>query len=237
MTLGRFTIHLTAALAFLGVPALPQTPATPESTTQAHTNDIGYSYRLPADWEFVEQQPKPAPPAQPQSSSKLLKLQELPDSRNGASCAQVALTARHGHPSSAIVAVMLPFDCYGQTMADTDLPGFGDGAAEGLKQTFDIAASTTSTYILDGHTIWIERATGMAKGQQNAPVSTLEIACAILKKGAVCWMVVAIDDAALKTFESAPVTLDDGAANPLVPPEAAAKLVNAAAQKPITQGR
>jgi hypothetical protein len=131
-------------------------------------------------------------------------------------------TAHHGDPVSVIVVVVLPFDCYGQTMAADDLPGFGSGAAEGLKQAFDIFEPVYGSYSLGSHPFWIERAKGNPKGRPEAQY-TVEIACTILKKGAACWMTMAADEPSLLAFEHSLVTLDGEASTPLVPATAFAK--------------
>jgi hypothetical protein len=64
--------------------------------------------------------------------------------------------------------------------------------------------------------MWIERAKGNPKGHPEMPY-TLEIACSLLKKSAVCWMIVAGDDQALKQFEGNAVTLNGDFFTDLVP--------------------
>jgi hypothetical protein len=118
--------------------------------------------------------------------------------------------------------VALPFACMGQTMEYDDLPGFGEGAAEGLKQTLDIIEPITASYMLAGHQIWIERAKATPKGK-TAPDYTVEIACAVLEKGAVCWLAQSADAAALEAFEHATVTLEGVNAGALVPKDVFAK--------------
>jgi hypothetical protein len=51
----------------------------------------------------------------------------------------------------------------------------------------------------------------------------METVCSVLKKGVVCWMTMAADDAVLQTFENGAVTLDDDAATALVPADALLK--------------
>jgi hypothetical protein len=51
----------------------------------------------------------------------------------------------------------------------------------------------------------------------------VETVCSILKKGAVCWMAIAADDAALQSFEHGAVTLDSEVPAPLVPADAFVK--------------
>jgi hypothetical protein len=57
------------------------------------------------------------------------------------------------------------------------------------------------------------------KGQADLKY-TIEIACSVTKKAAVCWMTMASDDAALATFEHMPVSLDGDKAASLVPANA-----------------
>jgi hypothetical protein len=179
---------------------------------------IGYSYQMPPDWTVVETK-RPAEPAAPTASL-------VP--KKGTACISVSKTAKRGDPASVIVVVELPFNCYGQAMTGQDLASFGSGVADGLKQTFDIADAVLGAYTLGSHSIWIERAMGnpkgqveikpQAKSQAQTPVQyTVEIACSVLKKAAVCWMTTAADEASLHAFEAMPVVLDDDAAAPLVP--------------------
>jgi hypothetical protein len=204
---------LPALLVLAAVPAR-QTPAAPSSSPPSpEANPIGFSYHLPDDWEIIG--PKtPSPKEQKKQQQKVSSA----DEKRGIECLQVALTARHGDPPTTIVIVSLPFDCYGQTLTNRDLPGFGSGASEGLKQAFDIASPIEASYPLASHKMWIERASATPKGK-SGPAYTVEIACTLLQKGVVCWMAQAADENGLHTFESAPVSLDGSPAPALVPPE------------------
>lgn len=193
-------------LAFAASPLLAQAPAL-----EAHASDLGYSYSIPSDWEVVATPSSLAEVKQQQTESATSE-----DEKKGVACVQLSLTARHGDPASVIVIMELPFACFGQTMTDKDLPGFAQGASEGIKQSFDIADPVYGSYTLEGHSMWVERAKGTPKGHPELPY-TVEIACSLLTKGAVCWMAMASDDAALKTFEQSPVALDQHAPAPLVP--------------------
>lgn len=172
---------------------------------------VGFSYTLPPDWQVVV--PSSPPPQQPKPSQNTP--QEV---KKGLACVEVPITARHGTPPSVLVVIALPFDCFGQTMAQQDLAGFGFGVTEGLKTTFDFLNPVTTTYTLAGHRLWMERVKAVPRGK-TAPVDTVEIACAILQKGSVCWMVDAADAASLAAFEHAAVTLEGSTPAPLVPPE------------------
>lgn len=191
-------------------PALTaQAPAT-----QTHASEVGFSYSLPADWEVVDTKP-----TLPQVQQEVAKTAKSEGEKKGIACVQVALTARHGDPASVVVVVALPYDCYGQTMTEKDLPGFGSGASEGLKNTFDITSPMRGTYSLGTHSLWIERATGTLKDDPKVKY-TVETVCSVLKKGAVCWMVMAADDTALRIFEQGEVGLDGEALAALVPSSA-----------------
>jgi hypothetical protein len=131
----------------------------------------------------------------------------------------MALTARHGLPPSVILVVALPYACFGQTMTDKDLPGFAQGASEGLRKSFDLADPIYSAYTLGAHSMWIERAKGTVIGHAEVQY-TVEMVCSTLKKGAICWMALAKDDEALKIFEHSAVILD-GEAQPALVPETA----------------
>ncbi len=175
----------------------------PARTAADQDAAIDFQSTLPPDWTVIAPRPPQATP-----SAQL--------SPKGTACIHVAQTARHGDPASVIVIVELPFACFGQTMEAGDLPGFGSGAADGLKQVFDLTNPVVGTYALGSHSFWIERAKGNPKGQAGVQY-TMEIACSVLKKGAVCWMAMAADEASLRAFEQMPVALDGEAATPLVP--------------------
>jgi len=173
-------------------------------------DEIGVRYQLPPDWIVVAPKPQQQP---------VLPTASLVPKR-GIACISISQTARRGDPASVIVVVELPFDCYGQSMAEPDMAGFGSGVADGLKQTFDIAGPVLGAYTLGSHSFWIERAKGSPKGRsdaQNGTLYTVEIACTVLKQGAVCWMTTAADEASLHAFEAMLVTLDSDAAAQLVP--------------------
>jgi len=207
------TVHrYITVLALCATPILAQTAAS-----LIHTSEIGFSYSLPADWEVVDT--KPTLPAVKQEAAKTAKSE---GEKKGISCVEAALTARHGDPASVVVAVTLPFDCYGQTMSDADLPDFGAGVSQGLTNTFNVENPVRGAYSLGSHKLWIERATGVPKGHPEAKY-TLETVCSILKKGAVCWMSMSANDAALHTFEGGAVTLDGEASAALVSADAFAK--------------
>lgn len=175
---------------------------------------IGFRYDLPQGWTIIAAKPasqtvNTLPPQAPATEQQ----------KKGTACIQVSLTAKHGDPASTIVIVGLPFDCYGQTLSGPDLAGFGSGMAEGLKQTFDLSGPVTGSYTLSGHPFWIERAKGNPKGHPEVPY-TVELACSLLTKGAVCWMAMTADEASLKAFEQAPIALEGAAPMALVPDSA-----------------
>ncbi len=190
--------------------AAPSHQLTPTMPPQVQRDDVGFSYSLPADWEFVA--PPPAPKV-------VTPYPTLAAPRKGDACVDVALTARRGTPASAVVVLALPFDCYGQAMTASDLASLGAGAAEGMKQSFEIAEPVEANYSLGSHTVWIERAKGTPKHRAESPF-TFEIACTVLKKGAACWMTMAADAASLKAFEQGTVSLDGDAPAALVPASA-----------------
>jgi hypothetical protein len=188
---------------------MAQAPAT-----QTHTSEVGFSYSLPADWEVVDTKP-----TLPQVQQEVAKTAKSEDEKKDIVCVQVALTARHGEPASVVVVVALPYDCSGQTMTEKDLPGFGSGAAEGIKNTFNISNPVHGSYSLGTHGFWIERATGVLKDHPEQKY-TVETVCSVLKKAAVCWMAMAADDKALRIFEQGAVGLDGEAPAALVPASA-----------------
>jgi hypothetical protein len=190
-------------------------PAQSSTVTEVpHTADLGFTYSIPSDWEVVDAHPMLPAVKQEQSQSASTE-----EEKKGIECVQVSLTARHGTPPSVIVIVELPYGCFGQTMTKSDLPGFAQGASEGLKKSFDISDPIYGAYQLGSHNFWIERAKGTVIDHPEA-VYEVEIACTLLKKGAACWMAMASDATALQTFETGKVALDGEAALPLVPARA-----------------
>jgi hypothetical protein len=201
----------SALLLLMSTPLLAQAPTAQAPATQTHSSDIGFSYSIPSDWEVVD-----SSATLPTVQQKVETEATSEDEKKGAACIQVALTARHGTPPSVVAVVALPFDCFGQQMTEKDLPGFASGASEGLKKTFDISNPVHGAYMMGSHNLWIERATGNLKGHPEVQY-TVETVCGILKKGAVCWMDMSADDAALQVFEHGSVTLDGEAPTALVP--------------------
>ena len=208
--LGCVTLSAQTPAPSGGKAATPAPAAAPAATQppQVEDSDVGFNYSLPADWEFVAPPPATTPSA---------PFPDVVTAKKGDACVEVVLTARHGTPASVVVVTALPFACYGQTMKPGDLANFGAGAAEGLKQTFDVTDPVEGNYTLGSHAIWIERAKGTPKGHPEKPF-TFEIACTVLTKGAVCWMTMATDWPSLRAFQRAPVTLDGEISAELVPP-------------------
>jgi hypothetical protein len=198
-----------AFVSWLNIAALAaQTPAAPPV---GHPSDLGFSYSLPSDWEVVNATPTLSGVKQQAQQSASTE-----DEKKGVACVQIALTARHGNPATVLVIVELPFACFGQTMSTRDLPGFAQGASEGIKQSFDVTDPVYGDYTLGSHSIWIERAKGTPKGHPEAAY-TVEIACTLLKKGAVCWMALAASEDALKIIEGGTVALEGDSPTALIP--------------------
>jgi len=200
-----------AALFLTACPALIA-QAHPAAAAHSYTSELGFSYDLPSDWEVVSQQGDVS-----QAKEQAAKDASSEQEKKGLACAQMGMRAQHA--GSVIVNVALPFDCFGQQLSESDLPSFGDGASQGLKRSFDIGEPSYGSYALGSHNVWIERVKGTPKGQAATPY-TIEIACAILKKAAVCWMAIAADDVGLQAFEHARLALDGEAAAALVPANA-----------------
>lgn len=202
---------------------MPTSTRPPEAKPSLHAparvdnKDIGFSFSLPGEWEVVE-----AAPALPAQQKQEEQKAPTADVRQGIACIDIPLTAQHGKPATVVAIVALPFACFGQKMKYDDLPGFGQGAAEGLKHTLDIMEPITASYRLVGHRFWIQRSKATAIGK-TAPEYTVEIACTVLEKGAVCWLAQASDAAGLEAFEHSSVTLDGRNAGALVPKDVFAK--------------
>lgn len=186
-------------------------------TTRSYASTFGFSYSLPADWQVVD-----TASSLPAVRQKVMQDASSEGEKQGAACAQIQLTARHGDPPSAIVTLALPYDCLGRTMTDGDLPGFGGGVSEGLKKTFDVSDPVDGAYTLGRHQIWIERVKATSKAQPDRQY-TIEVVCTVLQKAAVCWMAMATDASALQVFESGAVELEGEPPCALVPLTAFAK--------------
>jgi hypothetical protein len=178
------------------------------------SEELGFSFAVPGDWNVVDTSAVAKEQARQNAQSE--------DDKKGLGCVQIGLMARHGNPPSVLTEVALPFACYGQQMSDTDLPSLASSASAGLEQNFDLAEPVYGGYQLGTHRLWIERVKGALKGQPDVKY-TIEIACSVTKKAAVCWMTMALNDAELATFEHMPVSLDGETPAALVPANAFAK--------------
>lgn len=173
--------------------------------------DFGFAYHLPSGWDAIDAQS-----TLPEIKTRQSANAKTDEEKKEIACIQVPVSARKGAPPSFLAAMALPFDCFGQIMTEKDLPGFAEGASEGPRAFFDFAEPAFGSYKLGNHSIWIERAKGNPKGHPEMSY-TLEVACSLLKRAAVCWMTVAGDDPSLKQFEGTAVTLDGDFFAELVP--------------------
>jgi len=102
-----------------------------------------------------------------------------------------------------------------QNMKAGDLKNFGAGAAEGMKQTFEVTEPVEANYS------WAPTPFGLSapRNPKHHPENpfTFEIACTVLEKGAACWMTIAADAASLQAFEQGTVSLDGEVPAALVP--------------------
>jgi hypothetical protein len=186
-------------------------PKTAKAPFRTFTNLLGFSYSLPADWEVNSSET-----TLPQVKQKAAENATGEEEKKGVECVQIGLSARHGSPPSVITEMTLPFDCFGQQVSEDDLPGFANGAMENIRQNFIADPPVTGRYTLGTHNMWIQRMKGFPKGQPGSPF-TVEIACTLVQKAAVCWMTMAADDASLAVFEHGAVTLDGEPPVALVP--------------------
>ncbi len=194
-----------------GVALEGQAPASGSAGPRTYTSELGFTYAIPGDWDVMDK-----PVKAPQATQPAGENSAADENKKALACLQVGMTARHGMPGSVIAEVELPFDCVGQRVSENELPQIGEGASQGVKESFDIAEPSFGTYTLGSHPLWMERAQGTPKGQAG-PIYTVEIACTLLKRAAVCWLAIAADDEALKTFERGKVSLDGEAPTELVP--------------------
>lgn len=203
----RWTIPI---LLFCCASLTAQAPAT-AAAPAPNGSEIGLNFTLPSDWDVVNAQPK-LPEAQQQATSDATS----EDEKRSIGCVRIVLTARHGAPPSVVVVTAMPFDCKGQMLTEKDLPGLAAGAMMGMAKSFEVSDAVFGAYSLGSHKLWIERATGVPRGHPESKY-TVEIVCTLLKKAAVCWMVIAADDSMLQTVEHVVVSLDGEAAAALVP--------------------
>jgi hypothetical protein len=205
---------LAPILLLLAVPALSQAPPAASPTPSPTSEELGFTYHIPGSWDAIDAQSTLPEVKQQQAATA-----KTDEEKKEIACVQIPISARHGSPPSFLAAMALPFDCFGQILTAKDLPGFAEGSSEGPRKIFDFGDPEFGTYPMGSRSLWIERAKGNLKGHPEMPY-TLEIACGLLKKAAVCWMVVAGDDQALKDFEGNAVTLDGDFYPRLVPPTA-----------------
>jgi len=184
-----------------------QQPAVPAVTPET----FGISFHLPAGWDAIDAQSTLPEVKQRQTANA-----KSDEEKKEIACVQIPLSARKGEPPSFLAVMALPFDCFGQIITEKDLPGFAEGASEGPRAIFNFSDPDFGEYTLGKHHMWVERAKGSPKGHPESPY-TLEIACSLLEKAAVCWMTVAGSDQALKEFEENSVTLDGDFSAELVP--------------------
>jgi hypothetical protein len=201
-------------LAFTALSAASLLASAQAPATQTHTSNMGFSYALPSDWQVMQAPSTLADVKQQQSAAASSETE-----KKGIQCVQIALTARHGASGSMIVVVQLPEACFGQTITNKDLPGFAQGALTNIKQTMVLSDPVYGAYTLGTHDLQIERVAAVVIGHPEAKY-TVEITCGVLKKGAVCWMAMAADNADLATFEQGQVSLDGEPPAALVPADA-----------------
>lgn len=190
-----------------GALAMAQTPAS-----RTYANPLGFSYSIPGDWEVLDSTASVADAKRKADATATSDAE-----KKSISCVEAGLTARH--QGSVIVEVVLPFDCYGSVLAESELAGFGGGVASGVQKSLTVSNPSTNIYALGTHRVWIERSKGTPKDDPSRQY-TMELACTLLKKTAVCWMTLAADDSSLAVFEHGAVTLEDFGPVELVPVDA-----------------
>jgi hypothetical protein len=211
MKLRLLTVFLVAGAQSAAAQSTFGKPAGSSPPLQVHSSAFGFTYAIPAGWEIVARSE-----ALPNIQRQIGKEATTDAEKRGVGCVQVALTARHGDPLSVVVVAGLPFDCYGEPMNDKDLPGFARGVLGGISGFLEISEPVSRIYPLGSHNLWIERLKANAKGHSDLQY-TAETVCTILKRGAVCWVVLAADENALTAFEGGAVALDGDAQAALVP--------------------
>ncbi len=205
----RFLFLAFLLITFSAMAQQPEAPVPAPSPA-----NFGFNYHLPSGWDAIDAQS-----TLPEVKARQMANAKTEEQKREIACIQIPISARKGAPPSFLAAMALPFDCFGQIMTEKDLPGFAEGASEGPRAVFDFGEPVFGSYKLGSHNVWIERAKGNPKGHPEMAY-TLEIACSLLKRAAVCWMTVAGDDDSLKQFEGTAATLDGDFFTELVPANA-----------------
>ena len=207
-----FTLTVFSAVAAAQHPAAHSSkPAAAKPALQKHSDAIGFSYSLPADWQMVDLSVSLHEEQQKTETSEASE-----EEKRGVGCIQIAMNAHHGDPASMITVADLPTGCMGTPMTPDDLAGFGRSAVESVRQNFELGEAVESTYLLGRHHVWEARSTATPIGAAG-PVFTVETVCTLVQKGAVCWMILAAREADLTAFERGPVVLDTDPPSALVP--------------------
>ncbi len=180
-------------------------------STPVYQSDLDFSYSYTPDWTVVDTKPM-MPAVQLQAQEKASDDTE----KQAANCLQIGLLLRRGKPASLIMAIGISYACLGKSFQSSDLPGFGTGVAIGMARSFDVTDPQYGAYKLGSHNLWIERAKAKSKNDPSGEF-TMETVCALLKKGAVCWMGMAHDNPSLTAFERGQVVLETDAPAALVP--------------------
>lgn len=219
---------LMVIAAFLAafLPALSQEPAVTSEAASRDTkqsasadpvvykSDLDFNYTYTSDWTVVDTKPI-MPTVHMQTEDKATSDPE----KQAAACVQIGLLLKRGTPGSVVMAMALPWDCLGKTYKNSDLAGFGSGVAKGFVKSFDVENPLYGAYKLGKHDLWIERMEGTAKDHPDFH-RTVEVACVLLKKGAVCMVGLVNGEADLKTFEQSSIALEGDAPAQLVPDNA-----------------
>jgi hypothetical protein len=190
---------------------LPTAMAAQSAAYRRTSTDLGFSFTVPGDWDLLDTSAVAKERARQNATTE--------EDKKGLACVEIGLTARHGNPPSLMTEVALPFGCYGQQMTEAELPEFAATASAGLSQNFDLGEPAYGAYQSGTHRFWIERVNATVKGQATLGY-TIEIACSVTKKAAVCWMTMAGNHSSLMAFEQMPVSLESDALAPLVPANA-----------------
>lgn len=208
-------VLLIVALGFSAAALPAQSPSSSPPPAGTYFADLGLTYSVPSGWDVLSN-----PAAVEHKKSEAGQTAGSDEEKKGLACLEPVITARDPNSGSVLLVEALPFACFGHEMTNEDLPGFAAGAPEVLKHIFVLGEPVYATYVLGTHNIWIERAHATLKDHPAEVPFTVEIACGLLKKAAICWMAVAGNDDALHAFERAAVTLDGESASALVPPTA-----------------
>jgi hypothetical protein len=181
---------------------------------------LGFTFSYPAAWQVVNTEAIQATPDKQEGENS-----KSDPMSHAAQCSQNQniIVSLPGKPPSLMQVMAIAYECTGLTLSEKDLPVFALAVESRMTKRFLLRNPVFDSYNLGSRKVWIERARETTQESPELSV-TVENACALLKKPAVCLTAFAGDEAALQVFEQSAVTLDGEASPGLVPAAVAAEL-------------